>query len=261
MVDIQDRVAGVILGLAAGDCIGGPARMAVRAAESLIERGGFDLHDIGMRYLTWWQDEGFDTGPTAARVFELVTTGQSFDEAATTVHRETGGLTAGCNPVHRTVPLAMANTIADSALARCAKEEAALTHVHPLAGDVAAAAVVLCRALIRGTDWATALEQAQRGRDPTTQAALVVQSGPLQPDGFAPHVLAAAIYFAVTSPDFDTMLQRALAFAGPSNYCPVLAGSLGGARWGASHIDSAWLRDDALTKRVQQAAERLAGMW
>ncbi|MEM8532544.1 MAG: ADP-ribosylglycohydrolase family protein [Chloroflexota bacterium] len=261
MVDIQDRVAGVLLGLAAGDRIGGPTRMALHLAESLLECAKFDRHDISMRYLTWWQDEGFDTGPTANRVFELVTAGQSFDEAATQVHRETGGLTAGCNPAHRIVPLAMANTIADHALAKYAKEEAALTHTHSLAGEVAAAAVVLCRALIRGADWASVLDQAQRGRDTATQTALLVQSGPLQPDGFAPHVLSAAVYFAISSPDFDTMIQRSIAFAGPPNYCPVLAGSLGGARWGASHISGMWLRDDALTKQVWQAAKPLADTW
>ena len=261
MVDLQDRVAGVLLGLAAGDRIGGPTRMAVRVAESLLEHGTFDRHNIGMRYLTWWQDEGFDTGPTANRVFELVTAGRSFDEAATQVHRETGGLTAGCNPAHRIVPLAMANTIADHALAKYAKEEAALTHTHPLAGDVAAAAVVLCRALIRRADWATALDQAQRGRDATTQAALMMQSGPLQPDGFAPHVLSASVYLAITSPDFDTMLQSAIAFAGPPNYCPVLAGGLGGARWGATHISGEWLPEDALTTHIRQVAKRLASMW
>ena len=46
--------------------------MAVRLAESLVHRGQADLDDIGTRYLDWWHEGAFDTGPTAVRVFTLV---------------------------------------------------------------------------------------------------------------------------------------------------------------------------------------------
>ncbi len=49
----QDRCRGVLTGLAAGDRIGGPVRMAVRLAESLIDCDGFDPSDAFDRYLTW----------------------------------------------------------------------------------------------------------------------------------------------------------------------------------------------------------------
>ena len=70
-----DRVRGVLVGLAAGDRNGGPSEMAVRLGESLDERQGFDLDDIGARYLQWWNQGAFDTGPTAASVFEQVAAG------------------------------------------------------------------------------------------------------------------------------------------------------------------------------------------
>jgi hypothetical protein len=59
----EDRCRGVLVGLAAGDKIGGPIRMAVRLAESLIACNGFNPSDILERYLTWWQEGAFDTGP------------------------------------------------------------------------------------------------------------------------------------------------------------------------------------------------------
>lgn len=70
--------------------------------------------------------------------------------AAETVDRERQGLTAGCNPAHRAPPLAMAGFLPDERLMAFARYEAALTHKHPIAGDVSAAVVVLCRALLRG---------------------------------------------------------------------------------------------------------------
>jgi ADP-ribosylglycohydrolase len=54
---LEDRVIGVLFGMAAGDQIGGPVRMALRVAESLCDRGGFDASDIVARYLEWWRGE------------------------------------------------------------------------------------------------------------------------------------------------------------------------------------------------------------
>ena len=69
MTDARDRIRGALLGLAAGDRNGGPIRMAVRLAESLSDRRRFDPEDVLARYLAWWRDGAFDTGPTAATVF------------------------------------------------------------------------------------------------------------------------------------------------------------------------------------------------
>ena len=51
MQTIDDRIVGVLFGLAAGDRIGGPVRMALMLAESLGECGVFDATDIRRRYL------------------------------------------------------------------------------------------------------------------------------------------------------------------------------------------------------------------
>jgi ADP-ribosylglycohydrolase len=61
--DAEDRCQGVLIGLAAGDKIGGPIRMAVRLAESLLDCNGFNSTDILNRYLDWWREGAFDTGP------------------------------------------------------------------------------------------------------------------------------------------------------------------------------------------------------
>ena len=63
----EDRCRGVLVGLAAGDRIGGPIRMAVHLAESLAETGRFDAADMLGRYLAWWREGAFDTGPVSAR--------------------------------------------------------------------------------------------------------------------------------------------------------------------------------------------------
>jgi hypothetical protein len=57
------------------------------------------------------------------------------------------------------------------------------------------------------------------------------------------------------------MLTAAIEFAGPSNYCPVLAGAIGGARWGASTISNTWFPDKLFLAKIRETAEQLAKGW
>jgi len=257
---MADRCRGVLLGLAAGDRNGGPTEFAVRLAESVTERSAFDRDDVLARYLAWWREGVFDTGPVAALVLEQVVCGVPVDKAVAQADRELDGQTAGCNPAHRAAPLAMATFLDDDVLADCALREAALTHAHPLAGDVAAAVVVLCRALVRGYGWGAALSMAALGRRPATGRALQPTASPkrLSRGGFAPDVLQAAVYFVTANASFDAALAASLTFAGPANYCPVLVGSIGGARWGASAIHVEALAHCRDRPRIAAAAAALS---
>jgi ADP-ribosylglycohydrolase len=172
-------------------------------------------------------------------------------------------MTAGCNPAHRSAPLAMCAVLDDSRVSQAAVTEACLTHRHPLAGDVAAAVACLCRTLIRGTEWPVALGLAAAGRSRETGRAIETRSRePLSRSGFAPDALGAAIHFVDTADCFADALARAIDFAGPANYCPVLVGSIGGARWGRAQIEETFLRHQySLMPRLSAAALALAGGW
>ena len=259
---VKDRVEGVLLGLAAGDRNGGPIQMAVRLAESLVELNDVNVDDIGARYMDWWHEGAFDTGPTAANVFTLVDSGLTFQAAAKQVHTETGEQTAGCNPAHRSTPLAMMPDLNAKQLSEFAAKEAKLTHFHSLSGDVAVAVVLTSNALIRGSSWESAIESKRIGRLPETRAAMTNPSArSLNRGGFAPDVLAAAVHFVGTSDSFDAALDASLRFAGPANYCPVVVGSLGGARWGVSSIGHRMLQHCEILPRVRSVASSLAERW
>jgi ADP-ribosylglycohydrolase len=236
--------------------------MALQLAESLAVQKCFNRQDILKRFLDWWQKEGFDTGPVAADVFRLILTGIPAEEASAKVHQTSGARTAGCNPAHRISPLAMAAFLADEELAHFAMQEAALTHWDPLAGDVAAAVVILCRSLIRGHSWGDACQRAVEGRTHLSKAAFQAKADvPLKKDRFAPDVLRAAIHFIQTNTSFDAVLTAAIEFVGPANYCPVLVGAIGGAQWGAAAIDRQSLAHCDILPRVYSSAQTLAGMW
>lgn len=227
-----ERRRGVLAGLAAGDRNGGPTQMARLLWASLERRQRLDLDDLGASYLAWWRSGATDTGPVAAAVFTRVAAGMSYDDAALEVDRMLGGMTGGVNAAHRAAPLAMCAAIPDHELAAAAHAQARLTHLHPAAGDVAAAVVLLCRALIVGRKWCEAMDWTRErlGSDPWWFRPVIIPA--TKRDGFAPRVLANALRLVVSSHDFKSALDASVAFDGPANYRSVLVGAIAGARWG-----------------------------
>eukprot|EP00698_Gefionella_okellyi_P009426 TRINITY_DN2395_c0_g1_i1.p1 TRINITY_DN2395_c0_g1~~TRINITY_DN2395_c0_g1_i1.p1 ORF type:complete len:283 (+),score=42.22 TRINITY_DN2395_c0_g1_i1:30-878(+) len=239
---VRDRVCGLLKGLAAGDRNRGPLRMACRVCESVIECGRYDGDDVFSRLQSWMEakrgeDRAFDTGATIMNVFGKIRGGMKPKDAAIVVYKETDS--AGVNPAHRNVVLAMAWCIPDSELASCAIDECTYSHAHPLSQQVAAATAVLCRALIRGHDWKAACSLAAESRVPEVRQALLEprHKSRLDNGGFSPCVLEAAVHFVSHANSFDDALMPSLDFAGGANFCPVLVGAIAGARWGASNID------------------------
>jgi ADP-ribosyl-[dinitrogen reductase] hydrolase len=260
--DQEDRILGTLLGLAAGDKIGGPARLAYRVALSLVELREFSPSDILARYVTWWNDGAFDTGPTMAEVMAHMNLGMSNADAVWQVDQIQSGLTAGVNPAHRAVPLSMASFVDDKVLAQWALREAVLTHAHPLAGDVSAAVVLLCRKLIAGKEWRSAVAAIGSGRMNETRLAIEeLDREPTDHGGFAPVVLHAALHFVDISRSFSAALDRSIKFSGHANYCPVLVGAFAGARWGASAITHQDLEHCVIEQNIRRVAGLLADGW
>ena len=259
----RDRVRGVLLGLAAGDRNGGPICMALELADSLIATGHFDRNDVLGRYFAWWRREGFDTGPVVEGTFQLMSRGITNADAVVECDRVLDGYTAGCNPAHRAAPLAMAGTLDDEAIVQAAIADATLSHAHPVAADSSAAATLLCRQLVRGVAWRSALYAVAAARSAAVADALLagLSSPPTDRGGYAPAALRAAVHFVDTSEDFHAAVSRAVTFAGPANYCPVIVGAMAGARWGAASIPAADLSHCKCLRRVEAAADKLADTW
>ncbi len=214
---------------------------------------------MGGSYLRWWKISGFDTGPTAAGVFKLVDKGKSYSEAAKIMHHELNEMTAGCNPMHRCPPLALCSYIPSVDLDEAAKEEARLTHYHPLAGEGSALAVRIIRYLLSGHSWEETLLEAARGQPDWILSMIFSKISPTSRSGYSPDVLRASLYFMHTSDTFQEALERSIKFAGPANYSPVLVGALAGARWGDKAIPNNLIKHNAKhLPRIHQLAEELS---
>ncbi|PRP83307.1 hypothetical protein PROFUN_09519 [Planoprotostelium fungivorum] len=274
----RDRCRGVLLGLASGDRNGGPMRMSIRLVESLLANTSYQQSDVIERYYNWFrgpphdEEKCFDTGGVFDSVFQLYSRGIPIDEAAERVQKRGGSV--GVNAAHRGSVLSCASFISKQDLFRITREETYITHANDRSYQVHLAVNLLCRHLIEGQTWEEALLSVEREiTDDTVITALkdskTTKEADLSVGGYAPEVLKAALYFLHRSSDFSAALNESIRFAGPDNYCPVLVGSIGGARYGGAQVlenksyhlgDNEWISVE-LKERLVHLANELATTW
>lgn len=209
----------ILNGYLQGDKNGGPTELARILQKSLSTSNGFKKNDLVDRYYHWWKTDAFDTGPTFAMVFQNVSKGIPIEEASKEVDKQLNGATAGCGPAHRIAPIAGYKNIPTNRLVSIAREEAAITHYHPEAGNCSAIMALLCRYLIEGNSWYETKAIVSQNEDvkPTWNK---IENANLNNGGYVFDVMNSAIYFL----DRENSLENSLSFAGPANYCPVIVG-------------------------------------
>jgi ADP-ribosyl-[dinitrogen reductase] hydrolase len=173
-VNDQDRIAGTLLGMAAGDALGagyefesspqgeismiggglGPfapgewtddTSMAVCIAE-VTATGTVDVEAIGDRFLAWAHSGPADIGTSTRRVLGRAGSGRDLPDVAADYFAEHPKGAAGNGALMRTAPIALAHLGDDDAIASAARAVAELTHADPLAGD---SCVLWCVAIDR----------------------------------------------------------------------------------------------------------------
>jgi ADP-ribosyl-[dinitrogen reductase] hydrolase len=158
-----DRVAGTLVGMAAGDALGagyefeprpvgeigmiggglGPfapgewtddTAMAICIAE-VVATGGVDLPAIGDRFLAWYRSDPPDMGTATRAVLGAARDGAGLAAVAAELLARRPHGAAGNGALMRTAPVALAHLGEDAAIADSARAVATLTHADPLAGD------------------------------------------------------------------------------------------------------------------------------
>jgi ADP-ribosylglycohydrolase len=209
----------ILDGYKRGDKNGGPTELAKILSNSLLASNGFNKNDLVKRYHHWWNTDAFDTGPTFAMVFQKLTKGYSIEEASKKIDKQLNGATAGCGPAHRISPIAGYTKIPTNQLVDYARQEAAITHYHPMAGNCSAIMALLCRYLIEGNSWIESKKIVKQNED-LKSTWIKIEKANLNNGGYVLDVMHSAMFFL----DRKNSLEDALSFAGPANYCPVIVG-------------------------------------
>ncbi len=217
--------------------------------------GSLDAVAVGDAFLDWFADGPKDVGNQTRAVLRVARTGADL-HAASRDHFERHPRRAGGNgSLMRTAPVALAHLGDDEAIIAAAHEISALTHADPVAGEACAIWCIAIDRAVRerrldgifdGIDllpgdaparWSGWLLAAER-ESPTT----------FSPNGFVVTALQAAwaaISRTPVPPDdpcrhLQDALHAAVRIGDDTDTVAAIAGSLLGARWGASAIPLAW---------------------
>lgn len=250
-----EMIGGGIFGFAPGEWTD-DTQMALCIAE-VAASGQLDPAAVGERFLAWFREGPRDVGIQTSAVLGGTKGADALAAAAAAYLARHPDGAAGNGSLMRTAPVALAHLGDDDAIAEAARQISSLTHADPLAGD---ACVLWCIAIDRAVRearldgvrdglgvlagsardrWATLLDEAESepprrfSRNGYVVTALqaahaAIHQTPIphdQPCAHLAHALRAAVHIGH---DTDTVA--------------AIAGSVLGARWGASAIPLDWRR-------------------
>jgi len=217
--------------------------------------GALDAGTVGQAFLAWFADDPKDVGNQTRAVLEAAHTGSDLHTVSQSYFERHPDGAAGNGSLMRTAPVALAHLGDDEMIVAAACEISALTHADPLAGEACAI-------------WCIAIDRAVRERrldgiwdgvdllpgDAQTRWAgwlLAAETQPAStfaPNGFVVGALQAAWAAIRQTPipaeepcrHLQDALHAAVRIGHDTDTVAAIAGSLLGARWGASAIPLAW---------------------
>ncbi|MEN8148822.1 MAG: ADP-ribosylglycohydrolase family protein [Planctomycetota bacterium] len=225
-----------------------PVALARRVAESLVEKRGLDGADVGARFASYYRTAPKDVSGALRTALAMLADGADPAEIAARVRELTGEDSADHGTLARAVPLALAFRARDKLQAAAARE-ARVTHFDPTAGAASAALAVLLSFLLSGKGRAEAFDLAwdwleEHSREipnvlPDVPARTETE---IAPGSLAVAALETAVWYFLTSSDFEETVVRVANRGGEAAVTTAVAGALAGARWGVGAIPVRWLK-------------------
>jgi ADP-ribosyl-[dinitrogen reductase] hydrolase len=221
--------------------------MSLCIARALTAAGAWDLEGIARQFAAWLKGNPRDVGATCRRgIRDFMVKGQ-----LETPYNEWD---AGNGAVMRMAPVALFSLGDEGLLARCAVEQARLTHHHPLSD---AACVTVGRMV----------QQALLGADRFALHSLTRELVAAHPNfrfnnykgnatAYVVDTLQTVFHYLFTTADFEECLVGVVNQGGDADTTGAIAGMIAGAFYGLEAIPPALLKK--LDAQVRQEAEALA---
>ncbi|MFC9281611.1 ADP-ribosylglycohydrolase family protein [Streptomyces collinus] len=274
------RDAGVIVGSAVGDALGGPfefgpegafsarfpvpggggemcggggwdpgeatddTQMAVMVAESLLEREGLDPPDIFTRFQRWAVSDPKDIG---LQTEDVLTNGLPWDQAAA-IHFQVNQRAAGNGSLMRASTSAVFFAAAGrESTMDAARHIAALTHGDRAAWEGTAIFHELIRVALQDTDPLTAIPDTlahvhpdHRGRYATVLAPDWHPDQATEFNGAVWPCLGSAVWALRTTTGFEDAIRAAIDLGGDTDTVAAVTGGLAGACYGLDAVPARW---------------------
>ena len=274
---LKDRYRGCLLGLAVGDTLGAPleflsreqiverfgevrdmigggwlntqpgeftddTQMALAIARSIVRSSGVDPADIATLFVDWLESNPKDIGNTTIRSLRFLEAGVPWNEAGARTLEERGGSAPANGSLMRSAPIALACRNDREALIRCSVDVSRITHADPLACWSCVALNQAIAALL--DESGDAIQAAANVPEANVKCAITQSSanrGDIRSGGYVLETLQAAFWAFRKHDGFEHVVVAAVNLGGDADTTGAVAGSLAGARYGASAIPERWL--------------------
>lgn len=274
---LTDKCRGCLLGLAVGDALGAPleflerdeiakrygtvrdmigggwlqtlpgeftddTQMAVAIARSIVRSGEVDPADIATLFLDWFNHHPKDIGNTTIRSLRHLAAGVPWSEAGSRTLEELGGSAPSNGSLMRSAPIAIVCHDDRESLIRHSIDVSRITHADPLACWSCVALNLAIAALI--SESGDALRAALEVPEENVSRAILASSeerDEIRSGGFVLDTLRAAFWSFRNHDGFEDVVVAAVNLGGDADTVGAVAGSLAGARYGASAIPPQWL--------------------
>lgn len=239
------------------------SEMALMLARSIILSGGFDAGQAAIAYAHWFGSHPFDCGTTTSRALgpalSAFAEGGRANSLAAVATSAADRESQANGALMRISPLAIfAHALPSNECARLAREDAALTHPHPVCQDANAVyAVAVSHAIATGatgeetytfvTQWASG-EGSSAGdpsiesevRDCLARAAAEVPKDFMSGKGWVLLALQNAFWQLLHAPGLEAGVIDTVMRGGDTDTNAAVAGALLGAVWGRAAVPVQW---------------------
>jgi ADP-ribosyl-[dinitrogen reductase] hydrolase len=264
------------------------SEMALCIARSLVEQGRFDPADVAERFVGWYESGPFDIGGMTRRALSRIQDGESWETAGEQEWEASPeGSNAGNGSVMRCAPLAIAYADYPAALIRTSIDSSRITHADPRCTYGCAVLNLTIAAALQGQenplstaldllsdDLATSLQRTvgvipdgaspvlEGGIPEELRTALEPIPGGINPDqlsnsGYVVDTLQTALYDALTAESAEKAIVTAVNRGGDTDTIGAIAGTIAGARFGASALPDRWLNEIDNWDELEQIATTL----
>jgi ADP-ribosylglycohydrolase len=252
------------------------SEMALMLARSIVRAERFDPGEVAVAYAQWFESPPFDYGHTTGRALRPAVAalrhGESPASVAAAARSSASGESQANGALMRVSPLGIfAHALPVAAAADLARQDAALTHAHPVCRDASAAFVVaIAHAVATGSNteetyhfvssWADVRSAAASDEmtpvDPAVRECLELAATDPPPDfehqqGWVLIALRNAFWQLLHAPSLEAGVSDTVMRGGDTDTNAAIAGALLGAVHGISAVPGRW-RDTILSCRPER---------
>lgn len=242
--------------------------LTVLLAESLVDRGDFDVNDVARRWVDWMKRDGRGLGTVTTHALRLIDRGVQPFEAGRLVREADPLLSAGNGAVMRCLPVAIRYHDNFDRLLRASTQQAAISHADERCLWGAVAVNLAVSELLRGNGYfVDEVLHHLDGRAPRALLAGVRRA--LREDqaelpitiegqtGYVVHCVEIAFWFATHGRTLEDALVYLAQAGGDTGTNAAVTGALLGARDGEVAIPQRWMDQLVEPRRLTRLAELL----